>query len=99
MQKIVTRWKQKDKEGGGGGLNETMYCHGPQSRGLKSLYSHWPTHAEVLSQTQEEYQVLVCSIADDRLQLSKRWVSECTAFFSFRMIHYITYRVNPMQQK
>lgn len=93
MQKIVTRWKQKDKEGGG--LNETMYCHGPQSRGLKSLYSHWPTHAEVLSQTQEEYQVLVCSIADDRLQIRKRWVSVCKA----SMIHYITYRVYPMQQK
>lgn len=79
MQKIVTRWKQKDK----GGLNETRYdVYMALSHVVWNLYPYyWPAHAEAFRR-RKNIKFLCARLLMTDLQIRKRW--ECVQLLLFK---------------
>lgn len=86
MQKIVTRWKQKDK----GGLNETRYdVFMALSHVVWNLYSYdWPAHAEAFRR-RKNIKVLCARLLMTDLQIRKRWVCVQLLLFKKDTLYYL----------
>lgn len=86
MQKIVTRWKQKDK----GGLNETRYdVFMALSHVVWNLYSYdWPAHAEAFRR-RKNINFLCARLLMTDLQIRKRWECVQLLFFWKDTLYYL----------
>lgn len=86
MQKIVTRWKQKDK----GGLNETRYdVFMALSHVVWNLYScYWPAHAEAFRH-RKNIKFLCALLLMTDLQIRKRWECVQLLFFWKDTLYYL----------
>lgn len=86
MQKIVTRWKQKDK----GGLNETRYdVFMALSHVVWNLYSYdWPAHAEAFRR-RKNIKFLCARLLMTDLQIRKRWVCVQLLLFKKDTLYYL----------